>query len=165
MSDSSVSDADDGVRTSAIVKWFNPIKGYGFVQPNDGAGDAFVHVSVLEAAGHRDLPDGAAVECEISQGAKGPTVTTIFSVSAPEGEADLTVDAEPDGPLIEGTVKFFDANKGYGFVIPDDGGPDIFISGRVVASSGLRMLEPEARVRVGTQQGDKGPLAVRVELA
>ena len=83
MSDSSVSDADDGVRTSAIVKWFNPIKGYGFVQPNDGAGDAFVHVSVLEAAGHRDLPDGAAVECEISQGAKGPTVTTIFSVSAP----------------------------------------------------------------------------------
>ncbi len=164
MSDSSVPNADDGVRTSAIVKWFNPIKGYGFVQPNDGAGDAFVHVSVLEAAGHRDLPDGAAVECEISQGAKGPTVTTIFSVSAPEGEADLAIDAEPDGPLIEGTVKFFDANKGYGFVIPDDGGPDIFISGRVVASSGLRMLEPETRVRVGTQKGDKGPLAVKVEL-
>ena len=82
MSDSSISDAGDGVRTSAIVKWFNPIKGYGFVQPDDGTGDAFVHVSVLEAAGHRDLPDGAAVECEITQGAKGPTVTTIFSVSA-----------------------------------------------------------------------------------
>jgi CspA family cold shock protein len=124
-----------------------------------------VHVSVLEAAGHRDLPDGAAVECEISQGAKGPTVTQIFSVSVPEGEAAAVVSTEDEGPMIEGTVKFFDANKGYGFVIPDDGGPDIFISGRVVAGSGLRMLEPESRVRVSTQQGDKGPLAVRVELA
>ena len=165
MSETSISDAVEGVRTSAIVKWFNPIKGYGFVQPSDGSGDAFVHVSVLEAAGHRDLPDGAAVECEISDGAKGPTVTTIFSVTVPEGEAGAAVAAVADGPLIDGTVKFFDANKGYGFVIPDDGGPDIFISGRVVASSGLRMLEPESRVRVGTQQGDKGPLAVTVELA
>lgn len=164
MSDSNISDAGSGVRTSAIVKWFNPIKGYGFVQPNDGSGDAFVHVSVLEAAGHRDLPDGAAVECEITQGAKGPTVTAIFSVSPAEGAAPAPA-AAPEGPLIEGTVKFFDANKGYGFVVPDDGGPDIFISGRVVASSGLRMLEPETRVRVGTQQGDKGPLAVSVELA
>lgn len=164
MSDSDISDAGDGPRTSAIVKWFNPIKGYGFVQPDDGSGDAFVHVSVLEAAGHRDLPDGAAVECEISQGEKGPTVITIFSVSVPEGGAEAAAVAEPEGPLIEGMVKFFDANKGYGFIVPDDGGPDIFISGRVVASSGLRMLEPESRVRVGTQQGDKGPLAVVVEL-
>ncbi|NNE82832.1 MAG: cold shock domain-containing protein [Alphaproteobacteria bacterium] len=165
MSESSYSDTGNGVKTSAIVKWFNPIKGYGFVQPNDGTGDAFVHVSVLEAAGHRDLPDGAAVECEISDGAKGPTVTTIFSVTLPEGGVEAAEVAEPDGPLIEGVVKFFDANKGYGFVVPDDGGPDIFISGRVVASSGLRMLEPETRVRVGTQKGDKGPLAVVVELA
>ena len=164
MSETSISDAGDGARTSAIVKWFNAIKGYGFVQPNDGSGDAFVHVSVLEAAGHRDLPDGAVVDCEISDGAKGPTVTTIFSVTAPEGEVNEAANAEPDGPLIEGTVKFFDANKGYGFIVPDDGGPDIFISGRVVASSGLRMLEPESRVRVGTQQGDRGPLAVNVEL-
>jgi len=165
MSDSSISDAGDGSRTSAVVKWFNPIKGYGFVQPDDGSGDAFVHVSVLEAAGHRDLPDGAMVECEITQGEKGPTVTAIFSVSAPEGQAGPAASAEPEGPLVEGTVKFFDANKGYGFIVPDDGGPDIFVSGRVVASSGLRMLEPESRVRVGTQQGDRGPLAVTVELA
>lgn len=165
MSDSSASSAGGGKRTSAIVKWFNPIKGYGFVQPNDGSGDAFVHVSVLEAAGHRDLPDGAAVECEISQGAKGPTVTAIFSVAAPEGGNVAAAGGDAQGPMIAGKVKFFDANKGYGFVVPDDGGPDIFISGRVVASSGLRMLEPEARVRVGVQQGDKGPLAVKVALA
>lgn len=164
MSETEFSGAGDGAKTSAIVKWFNPIKGYGFVQPDDGSGDAFVHVSVLEAAGYRDLPDGAAVECEIQRGDKGPTVTTIFNVSEPEGGAAAVADVEPDGPMIEGTVKFFDANKGYGFVVPDDGGPDIFISGRVVASSGLRMLEPESRVRVGTQKGDKGPLAVLIEL-
>ena len=61
-------------------------------------------------------------------------------------------------------VKFFHTNKGYGFIVPDDGGPDIFISGRVVASGGLRSLEPETRVKVGTQKGDKGPVAVVVEL-
>ena len=66
MSDTSVVNSEEGVRTSAVVKWFNPIKGYGFVQPDDETGDAFVHVSVLEAAGHRDLPDGAIVDCEIS---------------------------------------------------------------------------------------------------
>tara|TARA_Y100000588_G_scaffold388605_1_gene489182 strand:- start:216 stop:743 length:528 start_codon:yes stop_codon:yes gene_type:complete len=164
MSDTSVVNSEEGVRTSAVVKWFNPIKGYGFVQPDDETGDAFVHVSVLEAAGHRDLPDGAIVDCEISDGAKGPTVTTIFSVTEPEGGSELAEQAEPDGPLIEGVVKFFDPNKGYGFIVPDDGGPDIFISGRVVASGGLRSLEPETRVKVGTQKGDKGPLAVVVEL-
>jgi|TARA_B110000263_G_scaffold155326_1_gene134851 CspA family cold shock protein len=165
MTDSSLSNSEEGVKKSAIVKWFNPIKGYGFVEPDDDTGDAFVHVSVLEAAGHRDLPDGAAVECEISDGEKGPTVTVIFSVTAQEGSEEPAAAAEPDGPLIDGIVKFFDANKGYGFIVPDDGGPDIFISGRVVASGGLRSLEPETRVRVGTQKGEKGPLAVVVELS
>lgn len=158
----SASVSHDGERISAVVKWFNPIKGFGFVQPNDGSGDAFVHVSVLEAAGHRDLPDGAAVECEIAPGEKGPMVTVIHSVAAPTAGAAPA--AEPEGPPLEGTVKFFDANKGYGFIVPDNGGQDIFVSGRVVARSGLRMLDADARVRVGIRKGDKGPLAVSVEL-
>ncbi len=160
MSDSEASGS--GERISATVKWFNPIKGYGFVQPSNGMGDAFVHVSVLEAAGQKDLQDGAELECEIEQGPRGPMVSVIHSVTG--GNPDAAPTETADGPEVEGTVKFFDPNKGYGFIVPDGEDQDIFVSGRVVAQSGLRMLEAEARVRVTTRSGDKGPLAVTVEL-
>jgi CspA family cold shock protein len=163
MSDTGASGDGGGDRVSATVKWFNPIKGYGFVQPSNGSGDAFVHVSVLEAAGQKDLQDGAQLECEIEQGPRGPMVSVIHSISDGGGaEAPASVDA--DAPVIEGVVKFFDPNKGYGFVVPDDSGQDVFVSGRVVAQSGLRMLEADSRVRVTTRMGDKGPLALTVEV-
>ncbi|MEP4377849.1 MAG: cold shock domain-containing protein [Alphaproteobacteria bacterium] len=162
MADTGTSGDNGGQRVSATVKWFNPIKGFGFVQPENGTGDAFIHVSVLEAAGQKDLQDGAELECEIEQGPRGPMVSVIHSVTAGSGEATETVDA--NAPVTEGVVKFFDANKGYGFVVPDGDGQDVFVSGRVVAQSGLRMLEADSRVRVTTKMGDKGPLAQSVEL-
>ena len=162
MSDLEASGNGGGERITATVKWFNPIKGYGFVQPSNGLGDAFIHVSVLEAAGQKDLQDGAELECEIEQGPRGPMVSVIHSVSG--GNPEAVPVAAGDGPAVDGTVKFFDPNKGYGFVVPDGEGQDIFVSGRVVAQSGLRMLEADARVRVTTRSGDKGPLAVTVEL-
>lgn len=168
MSDTEASVDGGGERISATVKWFNPIKGYGFVQPSDGLGDAFVHVSVLEAAGQKDLQDGAELECEIEQGPRGPMVSVIHSVTG--GNTPEVQQSDPGSPAVEGVVKFFDPNKGYGFIMPDgpdgpeDEGQDIFVSGRVVAQSGLRMLEAESRVRVTIRSGDKGPLAVTVEL-
>ncbi|MBS29252.1 MAG: cold-shock protein [Alphaproteobacteria bacterium] len=163
MSDTAASGDSGGDRISATVKWFNPIKGYGFVQPDNGTGDAFVHVSVLEAAGHTDLQDGAELECEIEQGPRGPMVSVIHTVTAGSAEVADVVDA--DAPAVVGVVKFFDPNKGYGFVVPEgEGGQDVFVSGRVVAQSGLRMLEADARVRVTTKMGEKGPLAVTIEV-
>lgn len=151
-----------GERISATVKWFNPIKGYGFVQPSNGLGDAFIHVSVLEAAGQKDLQDGAELECEIEQGPRGPMVSVIHSITG--GDPEVVVASDPDAPATEGVVKFFDPNKGYGFIMPDGEEQDIFVSGRVVAQSGLRMLDADSRVRVTTRSGEKGPLAVTVEL-
>ena len=57
---------------TAVVKWYDPKKGYGFVKPNDGSGDAFLHASVLQAAGHRDILDAAVIECTIAPGDRGP---------------------------------------------------------------------------------------------
>ena len=159
---SDIDSSGGGEQISATVKWFNPIKGYGFVQPSNGLGDAFVHVSVLEAAGQKDLQDGAELECEIEQGPRGPMVSVIHSVTG--GQVEASVASDPDAPVLEGVVKFFDPNKGYGFITPDGEGSDVFVSGRVVAQSGLRMLDAEARVRVATRAGEKGPLAVTVEL-
>lgn len=147
-----------GERVSAVVKWFNPTKGFGFVQPDDGSPDAFLHVSVLEQAGYRDVQDASVVMCEITQGPKGPQVSTIFDIQAPPPGGDGT------GEPVEGTVKFFDAGKGFGFVVPDNGDKDVFISARALERSGLSALEPAQRVRVTTRMGQKGPMADSIEL-
>ena len=150
----------------AIVKWFNPTKGFGFVQMTDGSPDAFLHVSVLERLGRADLPEGTEILCDIVEGRKGPQVAAIVRIAAlgePSSRAPMV--QEQAGDEIEGTVKFFNADKGFGFVTPDDGSRDVFISARLLERLGLSTLEPSQRVRVTTRMGQKGPMAASLDLA
>ena len=71
---------DDGAQARALVNWFNVTKGFGFVAPVDGSPDAFLHISVLNRAGLQELTDGTEIVCNISQGPKGPQVTSIVEV-------------------------------------------------------------------------------------
>jgi len=57
--------------TTGSVKWFNPTKGYGFIEPNDGSKDAFVHISAVERAGLSTLREGQKIEFEIVPGDNG----------------------------------------------------------------------------------------------
>jgi len=59
------------------VKWFNERKGFGFIVPDDGGADLFVHHSNISAEGFRSLYDGQAVEFEVAQGKKGPEATNV----------------------------------------------------------------------------------------
>lgn len=153
----------------AVVKWFNPVKGFGFVQQGDGSPDAFLHISVLEDAGHRDLPEGTKITCNIAEGRKGPQVAAILRVeeipeAPPRQSGGGALSGPPEGAVVEGMVKFFNAQKGFGFVIPDDGGKDIFVSGRTLERIGLTALESNQRVRLTTRMGQKGPMADSVEI-
>ncbi len=56
---------------TGLVKWFNSVKGYGFIQPSDGSRDAFVHISAVERAGLTSLRDGQKVEYELVPGRDG----------------------------------------------------------------------------------------------
>ena len=62
------------------VKWFNAEKGYGFITPEDGSKDVFVHHSAIQAEGFRSLNEGDKVEFEVTQGQKGPQASNVRAV-------------------------------------------------------------------------------------
>ncbi len=62
------------------VKWFNGEKGFGFITPDDGATDLFVHYSEIQAGGYRSLEENQRVQFEVGQGAKGPQAVGVTSV-------------------------------------------------------------------------------------
>ena len=63
--------------TQGTVKWFNAEKGFGFITPDSGGGDMFVHYSEIQGNGFRSLEENARVEFEIGQGQKGPQATSV----------------------------------------------------------------------------------------
>jgi CspA family cold shock protein len=174
---------------AAVVKWYNRTKGFGFVKPNDGAPDAFLHASLVAQAGHDDLPDGTSLVCDITEGPRGPQVAAIHSIEPPSEPVFRSERRPPRfggggyggggggyggggggygggdaGEVVEGKVKFYNAEKGFGFIVPDDGSKDVFVSARTLTRAGIAALEAEQRVRVTTRMGQKGPMAARVEL-
>ena len=59
------------------VKWFNADKGFGFIAPDDGTSDVFVHYSAIQSSGYRSLEENQRVEFEVTQGQKGPQAANI----------------------------------------------------------------------------------------
>ena len=62
---------------TGIVKWFNSSKGYGFIAPDDGSDDLFIHHSEIKTEGYASLDEGQKVEYEVGQGKKGPCATNV----------------------------------------------------------------------------------------
>ncbi len=68
--------------SSGKVKWFNESKGYGFIEPDGGGRDVFVHYSAIQGEGYKTLSEGQMVEFEVTQGEKGPQASNVMKASS-----------------------------------------------------------------------------------
>jgi len=164
-------EAPSGPPVSGVAKWFNPDKGFGFVELSDGSGDAFLHGSVLAQSGINTAQPGETLEVRVGPGHKGPHVTEVLSIDSstavPMASRRSNAQATTlNGPSVEetGTVKWFNADKGYGFIPPNGGGRDVFVHVSALERSGIEGLSEGQPVVVDVVEGRKGPEAARVRL-
>lgn len=183
-----------GSRVSVTLKWFDPVRGFGFVKPAEGGDDALLSGALLEEAGHRTLTDGSTLLVDLVEGRKGAQVAAIHAVepapaaapapaaprregarpvsarpaqsrAAPTRPARSAGPAEPEGEPVLGTVKWYNATKGFGFIAPDTGGRDVFVHARALERAGLTTLADGQRVLMTLRRGEKGEEAATIAAA
>ncbi len=172
--------ASSAPEAKATVKWYNPEKGFGFVEMADGSGDVFLHANSLQNAGFQAVSPGSILQIRVGQGQKGRQVDQVISVTEGSGEPppsrggfggggggfDRPRPSGPraprqqaSGPAVEmtGTVKWYNSTKGFGFISPQDGGKDVFVHATALEHAGLPPLQEGQSVRMNVVQGAKGP--------
>jgi CspA family cold shock protein len=134
------------------VRWFDVDKGFGFLAPDDGTADVFVHVSeVEELKGSRLLREGQVVEFEVGEGQRGPQALRVRITGEVASGAAVGVLA---------TVTWYEPGKGYGFAAPDGGGPDVFVHSSAIVTGGVVTTGQRVAFLVG--EGERGPQAEHV---
>jgi CspA family cold shock protein len=156
------------------VKFFNPQKGFGFIVREDGGEDVFVHISAVEQAGLTDLADGQPLEFTLVDRGGRVSATNLKidgdpmpversggggSAAAGGPGGDRGPQRQLTGEKASGTVKFFNAMKGFGFIQRDDGQPDAFVHISAVERAGMPTLNEGDRLEFEIEVDRRGKYA------
>lgn len=154
-----------------VVKFFNSAKGFGFIAPEGGGADIFVHVSAVERSGLDGLTEGDVVNYEVEPDRRsGKPAAVSLEVtgktdvpprpprSGPPRSFERRGPSDGRGPPREaigagsGVVKWFNPTKGFGFIQPSDGGSDVFVHISAVERAGLSSLSEGQSISYDLEQ-------------
>lgn len=154
---------------TGTVKWFDPVKGFGFVVSDAGGVDILLHVNVLRNFGQSSVADGSRIILHTHQTERGVQASEVLSISPPEGvQTSLPDLAELDpakiaaSPLVAARIKWFDKVKGFGFANVFGDPEDVFVHMDVLRQSGLSDLAPGEAIAIRVIDGKRGRMAAEV---
>lgn len=145
------------------VVWYNERRGYGFV--SIGGEEIFIHRSALEQFGVHFLHAGDQITIEVAVNNDGAAIIGLRGVMRDAPPA-LPVDTEPEENELRGIVKFFNSQKGYGFVevTDEDRKYDAFVHSRTLQACGLRTISEGQHLLLHVSDDGKGPQATTVRI-
>ncbi|MGB0901578.1 cold-shock protein [Halocynthiibacter sp.] len=152
------------------VKWFDPVKGFGFVVSELGGPDILLHANVLRNFGQSSVADAAGVQIRIQKTARGVQATEVLSIAPPETDSFTELEDEEflnlvgmeETPLEPARVKWFDKVKGFGFANVFGRPEDVFIHVEILRRSGLADLQSGEAVGLRVIDGKRGRMATIV---
>lgn len=151
------------------VKWFDPAKGIGFVEPDSGGPDVLLHGNVLRNFGQSAVSDGSGIEVRIQRSARGLQVVEVLAIEPPINDVaaldefvDMDLSVLASLPLEPARMKWFDAGKGFGFANAFGKDEDIFVHIEVLRRFGLLDLQPGEAVCLRVVDGERGKMAAQV---
>jgi CspA family cold shock protein len=159
------------IHVEGVVKWFDAVKGYGFIKPDHNLPDVLLHVTCLRRDGFPITVEGSRVVLEAVRGQRGLQALRVLKVEPPRlphpselPPARTHTQVTPSSGLEAVTVKWFNRVRGFGFVSKGEGAPDIFVHMETLRRYGLAELRPGQHVLVRYGPGPKGLMATEVRL-
>ncbi|WP_174412345.1 cold-shock protein [Sulfitobacter noctilucae] len=156
---------------AGVVKWFDPIKGFGFVVTEAGGPDILLHVNVLRNFGQSSVADGAGICLLVQETDRGVQAVEVTAIHPPEGGSParlpdvngLDSDTLHAVPLEPARVKWFDKAKGFGFANVFGKPEDVFVHIEILRQSGLSDLQPGEALALRVIDGSRGKMAGEVQ--